>query len=112
MPLYVLHCDVNCPSVRAPTVVEVTVGFGETPPSQAVAGIGVSPYAVSVLAAPALALAPDAPQAADAKDRRPLSAAESSAWLAPEPVSTVSDTRLTIPRGRAGPRRQRSDPAG
>jgi hypothetical protein len=23
----------------------------------------------------------------------------------------VSDTRLTIPRGRAGPRRQRSDPA-
>jgi hypothetical protein len=76
---------------------DVTVGFGETPPSQAVAGIGVSPFVVSVLAAPALALALDAPQAADAKDKRPLSAAESSAWLAPEAVSSVPDTTPTIP---------------
>lgn len=86
-------------SVSDPTVVDVTLGSGETPPSHAVAGIGVSPFVVSVLAAMALELAPEVPHAADVTDNSPPSAAESSAWLAPTLVSLVHDTTPTIPHG-------------
>lgn len=99
MPFSAVHCAVNWSSVSDKTVVDVTPGSGETPPSHAVAGIGVSPFVVSLLAARALELAPEVPHAADATDSRPPSAAESSAWLAPTPVSLDHDTTPTIPHG-------------
>jgi hypothetical protein len=42
-PFAAVHSAVNCATVRLSTMVEVTMGLGDTPPSHSVSGMGVSP---------------------------------------------------------------------
>jgi hypothetical protein len=76
MPLCALHCAANSLAVMFATIVDVTLGSGDTPPSHAIAGIGVSMLTLE---------APDSEPALFglhlevATHRRPASAAESSA---------------------------------
>jgi hypothetical protein len=84
MPFRAAHCIANCSCVRSnTTLLEVTCGFGETPLSHSVAGMGVSPSDAEIELEPAveLLLQPTA------TDKRPPSAAASRAWLALEPWS-------------------------
>ncbi|HXX68302.1 MAG TPA: hypothetical protein VEK07_14020 [Polyangiaceae bacterium] len=95
----------------ATTVVEITCGSGETPPSQAVAGTGVSGSVDTVLPVPAALDAAadeplteallvedgsvDAPQEDAARQSRPPSAAERRAWLAEHADSSFADMTET-----------------
>jgi hypothetical protein len=77
MPLTASHCAINSLSVMFATIVaDVTLGSGDTPASQAIAGIGVSPF---TLEAPESEPALFALHREVATHRRPPSAAESSA---------------------------------
>ena len=49
MPFCAWHSAVNCARVRVSVVVDVTLGLGDTPPSHAVSGTGVSPLGEEAL---------------------------------------------------------------
>jgi hypothetical protein len=80
IPLCAAHSVENSLDVKfATTIVEVTPGSADTPPSHAIAGIGVSPPEIRAPDSEPALLALFALHAGVAMHKRPPSAAESSA---------------------------------
>jgi hypothetical protein len=81
IPFRAAHCIANWSCVRFNTLVAVTCGVGETPPSHSVAGMGVSPFDAEIELEPAAEL--ELPEVLvlqpTPKHRRPPSAAASRA---------------------------------